>query len=116
MAAGRLFQAFSIPKIREILVKSRFLVMFGGFRPWEWSQTLWHLIFIHFAPLNAQDLVLEPGFDEKLQFVKSVMFPAFFLFLASSGHGLGKYFGVRHFILPISFKSPLEIISSSIFL
>ena len=41
------------PKIREIRKKCGFSVIFEGFGPREWSQTLRHLIFIDSAPLNA---------------------------------------------------------------
>ena len=119
MAAGPLFQAFSTPKIREIRKKSGLSVIFEGFGPREWSQTLRHVIFIDSAPLNASKSRSGTRFWRIIVICKICNLSCFSSFsgklsLPPPTHELREYFIVRHSIPPISFRSLQKIISSSI--
>ena len=83
MAAGPLFQAFSTPKIREIRKNLDFRSFSRVLDPGSGPKRSGTSFSSTLHPSVPQNLFLGPGFDQSLQFVKSVIFPAFFLFLAT---------------------------------
>ncbi len=118
MAAGHLFQAFSTARIREIR-KNR---DFRSFQRFWTPGVVPNAPAPHFhqfcTPQCLQISIWDP-FLTKLAICKICNLSSLSSFSdnlsdPTSARGLREYFIVRHFIPPISLKSPLKIISSSL--